>query len=302
MNDFISATVVQSTPIVLAALAAMFTQRGNILNVGVEGMMLTASFTAIAVGMRTGSASVAVLGALLSALLIAALMGVITFRLGANPFVAGLGVNLLASGGTVFLLEKAYESPGGLRPDTFPDLWKVDLGPLAEVPLLGPMLQGQTVLVLLTIALVPWSAWLLYRTRYGFALRAVGEDESAAKAAGISIWRTRFISIVLSGLLGGLAGAQLSMASLQLFLPDMTSGRGFLGLAAMLFGGGTPLGSTAAAVFFGAAGAAGDRLQALQLPPQLVLALPYLAAVVALSVSQIVVRRRRSVSSKGLPA
>lgn len=299
MNDFISATVVQSTPIVLAALAAMFTQRGNVLNVGVEGMMLTSAFTAIALGMRTGSALLAVIGAVLSALLIAVLMGIVTFRLGANPLVAGLGVNLLAGGATVFILEKGYESPGGLRPDTFPDLWKLDLGPLADVPIVGPALDGQSVIVLLTIALVPWSAWLLYRTRYGFALRAVGEDESAAKAAGISIWRTRFVSILLSGVLGGLAGAQLSMASLQLFLPDMTSGRGFLGLAAMLFGGATPWGSTFAAVFFGAAGAAGDRLQALQFPPQFVLALPYLAAIVALTVSQIL-RRRRGALQKGV--
>ena len=298
MNDFITATVVQSTPIVLAALAAMFTQRGNVLNVGVEGMMLTAAFTSIALGMLTGSAFVAVLGAVVSALLIAVLMGLVTFRYGANPFVAGLGVNLLAGGATVFMLEKVYQSPGGLRPDEFPDLWKIRLGPLADVPIIGPALDGQTVIVLATIALVPWSAWLLHRTRYGYALRAVGEDESAAKAAGISIWRTRFYSVLLSGAFGGLAGAQLSMASLQLFLPDMTSGRGFLGLAAMLFGGATPGGATLAAVFFGAAGAAGDRLQSLQFPPQLVLALPYLAAIVALTMSQLI-RRRRAAQSKG---
>lgn len=294
MNDFLSATVVQSTPIVLAALAAMFTQRGNVLNVGVEGMMLMAAFTAIALGQLTGSAFVALTGAVLSSLVLACLMGIVTFRLGANFLVAGLGVNLLAAGVTVFILERVYQSPGGLRPDSFPDLWKISLGPLQSVPVFGPLLQGQSIIVVITILLVPMSWFLLYRTGYGYALRAVGEDEAAASAAGISVWRTRFVSVLLSGFLGGLAGAQLSMASLQLFLPDMTSGRGFLGLAAMLFGGATPLGSTVAAVFFGAAGAAGDRLQALQFPPQLVLAVPYIAAIVGLTVSQIIIRRRRA--------
>lgn len=295
MNDFLYATVIGSTPIVLAALAAMFTQRGNILNVGVEGMMLMSAFTSIAVGQATGSLVLALVCAVGSGVIMALLLGFVTFRLGANSLVAGLGINLLAGGVTVFLLERAYESPGGLRPDTFPDLWTFQADWFGKIPLLGPALNGQSVIVFLTILLVPASSLLLYRTRYGFALRAVGEDEHAAEAAGISVWRTRMRSVVLSGLLGGLAGAQLAMATLHFFLPDMTSGRGFLGLAAMLFGGATPGGSAAAAVFFGAAGAAGDRMQALQLPPQLVLALPYVAAIVALTLSQVLLRRRRAV-------
>lgn len=295
MNDFLYATVIGSTPIVLAALAAMFTQRGNVLNVAVEGMMLMAAFTSIAIGKVTGSVSIALVAGIMSAVAMALLLGFVTFRLGANSLVAGLGINLLAGGVTVFLLERVYNSPGGLRPDTFPELWSFKADWFGKIPLIGPAFNGQSVIVFLTIVLVPLSSILLYRTRFGFALRAVGEDEHAAEAAGISVWRTRMRSIVLSGLLGGLAGAQLAMATLHFFLPDMTSGRGFLGLAAMLFGGGTPWGSAAASVFFGAAGAAGDRMQALQLPPQLVLALPYIAAILALTLSQVVLRRRRAI-------
>lgn len=297
MNEFLFATVSQTTPILLAALAAMFTMRGNVLNVGVDGMMLVGAFGAIAVGQLTGSVGLSIIAAVVAALLGALLLGLVTFRLHANSLVAGLGLNLLAGGVTVFLLERVYFSPGGLRPESFPDLWVLRADWLGAIPILGPALNGQSVIVFAAIALVPLSALLLNRTSFGYALRAVGEDESAATAAGISIWRTRLVSMMLSGLLGGLAGAQLSMATLHFFLPDMTGGRGFLGLAAMLFGGATPWGSAGASLFFGMAGAAGDWLQGFQLPPQLVLALPYIAAVLALLISRLRIfkRRRRTI-------
>ncbi len=191
------------------------------------------------------------------------------------------------------MLERVYNSPGGLRPDSFPELWSIKANWLEGIPIIGPALNGQSVIVYLAILLIPASAIVLYRTRFGYALRAVGEDEAAATAAGISVWRTRMVSMLISGALGGLAGAQLSMATLHFFLPNMTNGRGFLGLAAMLFGGGTPWGSAAASFFFGAAAASGDILQAGNLPPQLVLALPYIAAVVALALSKTKLRRRK---------
>jgi simple sugar transport system permease protein len=299
VNDFLFAAVAQTTPILLAALAAMFTQRGNVLNVGVDGMMLGGAFTAIAVGQITGSVSMAVLSAVFCGLLGSLILGWVTFRLNANSLVAGLGLNLLAAGVTVFLLERVYKSPGGLRPETFPDLWTVGADWFEAVPVIGPALNGQSVIVYLAILAIPASILLLHNTPFGYALRAVGEDEHAASAAGISLWRTRLWSMLLRGLLGGLAGAQLSMATLHFFLPDMTGGRGFLGLAAMLFGGATPLGATGASFFFGAAGAAGDRLQGFDLPNQFVLALPYVAAIAALILARIgrpawLPRRRRN--------
>ncbi|MEU9508602.1 ABC transporter permease [Micromonospora sp. NPDC048170] len=292
MNQFLYAALLATTPVLLAALAAMFTQRANILNVAVEGMMLTAAFVAIAVGQATGSVAVALVAALLAGLLMALVFGVVTLILHADPLVAGLGINLLAAGVTVFLLERVYRNPGGLRPDSFPDLWRVEADWLEAIPVVGPALNGQSVIVYLAILLVPVSSIVLYRTPLGYALRAAGEDEAAARAAGINVPRVRLTAVLFSGLLGGLAGAQLSMATLHFFLPDMTSGRGFLGLAAMLFGGATPGGSVAASALFGAAGAAGDRLQSGAIPNQLVLALPYIAAIVALSLSKAGVLRR----------
>ncbi|WP_069816401.1 ABC transporter permease [Streptomyces sp. TP-A0874] len=286
MSEFLFAALLQTTPVLLAALAALFTMRANILNVAVEGMMLMAAFTAIAVGLMSGSMLLALLAAVGAGLLMALLFGVFTLGLNTNPLVAGLGINLLAGGITVFLLERVYDNPGGLRPDSFPELWKIEGAWLKAVPVIGPALNGQSVIVFLALLLVPVCSLVLYRTRFGYTLRAAGEDEHAAKAAGINVPRARLVSVLISGLLGGLAGAQLAMATLHFFLPDMTSGRGFLGLAAMLFGGATPGGSFAASALFGTAGAAADRLQGGAIPNQLVLAVPYIAAILALTAAR----------------
>ncbi len=269
---FAGAALSQTAPILLAALAAMFTQRANILNVAVEGMMLAAALAAIAVGQASGSIALGVAAALGVALALAGLFGGITVGLGADAIVAGLGINLLASGGTLFVLEEVYDSPGGLRPDNFPDL---------------PALQGQSVIVLASLLLVPISSVFLYRTPLGAALRAAGEDAAAARAAGISVARMRLLSVLLSGAVAALGGAELAMDKLHFFLPAMTSGRGFIGLAAMLFGGGTPWGTAAAAFVFGIAGAAADRLQAWQVPSEFVLMVPYATAVVALTAARL---------------
>lgn len=276
----------QSTPILLAALAAMVTLRANILNVAVEGMMLAAAFTAIAVGSLAESAWMGLFSAILVAVLLSQLLALLTLRFSADFIVAGLGINLLAAGGTLFILERFYNSPGGLRPIAFPDLWHVPAGSLFFLPVIGPAFEGQSVIVLLAIGLVPLSALFLYRTPVGANLRAAGEDEHAARSAGIRIAAMKALSLALSGLLAGLAGAQLAMDKLHFFLPDMTSGRGFIGLAATLFGGGQPWTTAAASLLFGFFGALGDRLQAFAIPSQFVLMLPYLAAIVGLVIAR----------------
>ncbi|QND64243.1 ABC transporter permease [Mesorhizobium loti] len=281
--SFLASVLEQSSPIVLAALAAMITLRANILNVAVEGMMLVAAFTAIAVGNASGSAALALLCALVASILMSQLLALMTLRFSADFIVAGLGINLLAAGGSLFALEWFYRSPGGLRPITFPDLWHIPAGTLSYVPVLGPALEGQSVIVVLAFLAVPACSIFLYKTPIGAYLRASGEDEHAARSAGIDVARMKALALAISGLLAGLAGAQISMDKLHFFLPEMTSGRGFIGLAATLFSGGLPWTTAAAAVLFGFFGALGDRLQALAIPSQFVLMLPYLAAILGLT-------------------
>lgn len=291
-TSLIASVLEQSAPILLAALAAMVTLRANILNVAVEGMMLVGAFVAIAVGNATGSALISFFAALLAAVAMSQLLALMTLRFHADFIVAGLGINLLAAGGSLFALEWFYQSPGGLRPITFPDLWLVPAGSLSFLPVVGPAFEGQSIVVLLAFLAIPACSILLYRTTTGAYLRAAGEDEHAARSAGIDVARMKALSLAISGLLAGLAGAQLSMAKLHLFLPGMTSGRGFIGLAATLFGGGQPWVTAAASVLFGFFGALGDRLQALAIPSQFVLMLPYLAAIAGLTVARLRIHLR----------
>ncbi len=287
ISQFLASTLEQTTPLLLAALAAMITTRANILNVAVEGMMLVAAFAAIAVGEASGSAGLALISAIGAAAAMSLIFGFVSIVLRADFIVAGLGLNILAAGGTLFVLEQVYQDPGGLRPDVFPDLWRVPSGSLSWLPVIGPAFERQSVIVVLALIAVPVCSFVLYRTPVGYALRAVGEDEPAAVAAGVHAARMKLLAVLSSGLLAGLAGAQLSMDRLHFFLPDMTSGRGFIGLAATLFGGGLPWATAGAAFLFGAFGALGDRLQTFQAPPQFVLMAPYVAAVLGLVLSRI---------------
>ncbi|MFI0843953.1 ABC transporter permease [Mesorhizobium sp. IMUNJ 23232] len=286
LSSLLASVLEQSAPILLAALAAMITLRANILNVAVEGMMLVAAFVAIALGSLTGNAMLAFFAAIVASILMSQLLALITLRFSADFIVAGLGINLLAAGGSLFALEWFYRSPGGLRPITFPDIWHVPAGSLSFLPVIGPALERQSIILILAFLAIPLSALFLYRTPTGAYLRAVGEDEHAARSAGISVVRMKALSLAISGLFAGLAGAQLAMDKLHFFLPDMTSGRGFIGLAATLFGGGHPWVTAAASLLFGLFGALGDRLQAFAIPSQFVLMLPYVAAIVGLSLAR----------------
>ncbi len=285
-ESLLASILEQSTPLVLAALAAMITLRANILNVAVEGMMLVSAFSAIAVGSATGSALAGFSAGIFGAVGTSLVFSIITLRFGAGFIVAGLGINLLAAGGTLFALERWYNSPGGLRPLGFPEMWHVPEGSLSFIPLLGPALEGQSIIVLLTVLAVPACWVFLYRTPTGSYLRAAGEDEHAARSAGINVVRMKMLAVTISGLFSGLAGAQLAMDKLHFFLPNMTAGRGFIGLAATLFGAGHPWATAGAAVLFGFFGALGDRLQAFDIPAQFVLMLPYLVAILALTFSR----------------
>ncbi len=223
-------------PILLAAIGGAVTQQGNILNIGLEGMMLIGAFASIAVGSWAGNALVGVVAAVLSGLLLALLYAIATLNLKADFIVVGIGVNLLAAGLSVFLLQVLYGNPGVTPPDASINLPRIPLGPLAHIPVIGPAVDDQTPLVWLAFLCVPLYSYLLYRTRFGVHLRAVGEDEGAAEAAGISIRRMKFWSILISGVLCGLGGAQLAMATLGSFTAGMTSGRGFIAVAALTFG------------------------------------------------------------------
>jgi simple sugar transport system permease protein len=269
-------------PILLAALGGAFTQQGNILNIGLEGMMLIGAFTSVAVGSYFDSALVGVIAAMAAGTLLAVIFAIASLWLKADFIVVGIGVNLLAAGLSIFLLQVLYGNPGKTPPSTSIRLPKVDVGPLANIPGIGGAINGQTALVWIAFLCVPLAALVLYRTKFGVHLRAVGEDEAAAEAAGISVRKVKFQSILISGLLCGMAGAQLAMATLGTFSANMTAGRGFIAVAALTFGLGKPVRTMVAAFIFGAADAIADQLGIAGFNSNLALMTPYVITIIAL--------------------
>jgi general nucleoside transport system permease protein len=298
--DLLGALLLYTTPILLAAIGCVFTQQANILNIAMEGMMLTAAFFAIAVGAATQSVPLALAGAILSAMLMSAIFAYVVLVLGADVFVAGIGINLLADGVTVFLLERLYKNEGSFTPDTFPTLWRLTLpADWANQPVLGllyHMLNGQTVIVFTALILVVVSHIVLYRTKIGVHIRATGENPEAVEAAGLNPTTLKIITVMISGACAGLGGAQLAMATLNQFVREMTNGVGFIGLSAEIFGNATPFGTLIASAVFGLANAVADRVQvipALNVSPDLVLMLPYVVTLIALTFAMIQRRRGR---------
>lgn len=285
----LAVVLTKTAPLLLAAIGGAFTQQGNILNIGLEGLMLVGAFTAIAVGAAT-SPFVGVLGAIAAALVLALVFALATLRFKADFIVVGIGINLLAAGLTVLLLTVFYGNAGVTPGDVKAILPKIDLGVLGGIPVLGPLLDDQTLLVWLAFLLVPVYAYVLYRTPYGVHLRAVGEDESAARAAGIDVARVKFIAILLSGVFCGIAGAQLAMATVGSFTAGMTASRGFIAVAALTFGLGRPYFTMLACLIFGAADALADRLALAGVNSSLALTTPYVITIVAIVLAALRVR------------
>lgn len=265
----------ETAPILLAALGGAFTQQANILNVSLDGIMLMGAFSAISVGAATQNVWAAIAAAIATGLALAVLFGWASLWLGADFIVAGIGIGLLTSGVSLFLLERLYNSEGNYTPSQFPHLPDLRLGPLAHIPVLGWALQGQSIIVIAALVLIPVAHYVLYRTRFGLHVRAVGEDEDAAVAAGLRPRRVRMGTVLISGALAGLAGAQLAMGQLDQFVTQMTGGRGFIALAALFVGRATPWGTFLGSLIFGFATAVANQLQFLNLPSDLVLMVPY---------------------------
>ena len=283
--------LIKVAPLLLSAIGGAITQQGNILNIGLEGMMLIGAFTAVAVGSKVHNSAVGTLAAVAAALVLALVYAVATLPLKADFIVVGIGINLLAAGLTVFLLQVIYGNPGVTPPEANATMPGIPLGPIASIPVIGPALTNQTALMWLALASVPIYSYFLYRTPWGVHLRAVGEDEAAADAAGIHVTRAKFVSVLLSGILCGLAGAQLAMATLGSFTAGMTSGRGFIAVAALTFGLAKPVRTMVAAFIFGAADAVADQLGVAGVNSNLALMTPYIITILALVLVGVRVRR-----------
>ncbi|MBT4486033.1 MAG: ABC transporter permease [Rhodospirillaceae bacterium] len=291
------ATIRVSVPLILAALAGLVVERSGVIDIGLEGKMLAAAFGAATVAALTGSAWLGLLGGMGVSVLLALLHGFACITHRGNQIVSGVAINILASGLTV-LLGISWFSMGGQTPPLtgharFKSINLPGAEAVADVPVVGQLyselLSGHNILVYLAFLTVPAVWWLIYRTRFGLRLRATGENPAAVDTAGISVIRMRYLALIICGILCGIAGSYLSTGHGAGFLREMTAGKGFIALAAMIFGKWRPVPVLLACLLFGFLDAIAIRMQGVELPlvgemsVQFIQALPYILTVVLLA-------------------
>lgn len=295
--SLLDSTLRLAAPLLLAALAGFYSERAGVVDIGLEGKMLMAAFASAATAAATGSAIIGLLAAIGASLAMALLHGFACITHRGNQVVSGVALNIVAMGLTA-VLGNAWFEMGGRTPNLPADarFGEVTL-PLAEtlrnVPVLGSLyyelISGHNILVYLALVLVPVTGWIAYRTRFGLRLRAVGENPAAVDTAGISVPALRYQAVLIAGLLCGIAGAYLSTAQGAGFQNNMTAGKGYLALAALILGKWKPVPTLAACLLFAAADALQTRLQGVvmpgigEVPVQLIEALPYLLTVLLLA-------------------
>ena len=281
LTDYLAATLRLSVPLGFAALGGLWSERSGVLNIGLEGMLLSGAFAAAWGTFSTGNPWVGVLMALLTGAGTGLVHAGLCVSLQVNQLVSGLAINLTASGLTAFLSRLVFQEDAIKR---LPHLSQIVVPGLNSLPLLGPLLFQQDLLVYGLLLLIPLSSYLLFQTSFGLALRAVGEYPRAADTAGIQVLRVRYLSVMLSGALAGLAGAYLTLVQVGFFTEDMSAGRGFIALAALIFGRWHPIGTALACLLFGATEALQLRIQTfnLNIPYQFLIMLPYGIALVAM--------------------
>lgn len=295
--QILDTTLRLATPLLLACLAGLYSERAGIFDIGLEGKMLIAAMTSGAVAFLSGSAWIGLLAGVGASMMFAIMHGIASITFRGNQLIAGVALNFLASGMSVLIAVKLFQQGGRTPPLTgdarFPE---IDL-PLAEtlsgVPLLGPLysdlLSGHRVLVYIALLMVPLTWWVLYRTRFGLRLRAVGENPESVDTAGISVVRMRYTAVLITGVLCGLAGAYMSTALQAGFGREMTAGRGYIALAALIFAKWRPWYALISCLLFGFFQAIALRQDVLEnilqvkVPSSLLDALPYILTVIVLA-------------------
>ncbi|WP_273509006.1 ABC transporter permease [Planktotalea frisia] len=292
----LDSTVRLATPLLLACLAGLFSERAGIFDIGLEGKMLAAAFFSAAIAAMTGSVWLGLLAGIAASLFLSGIHGLASITFRGNQLISGVAINFLAAGMTV-LIAQSWFKQGGRTPSLMSEgrFNPIELPfaeALSDVPFLGPiyseLISGHSILVYVALAAVPATWWILFRTRFGLRLRAVGENPAAVDTAGVSVVGLRFAAVAICGVLCGIAGAYLATGLQAGFVKDMTAGRGFIALAALIFAKWRPWYALSACLLFGFLQAIALRYQNIDLgaftvPVQVMDALPYILTVVILA-------------------
>jgi simple sugar transport system permease protein len=295
--QLLDAMVRVSVPLLLACLAGLYSERSGVFDIGLEGKMLAGAFAGAAAAAASGSAWIGLSAAILVAIFLSLVHGFASITHRGNQIVSGVAINFIAAGSTI-ILGQAWFRQGGRTPSLAGDarFSPIDLPgaeALRDVPVIGPIyseiVSGHSILVYFAFFMVPFTWWALFRTRFGLRLRAVGENPAAVDTAGISVTWLRYRAVIITGVLTGIAGAYLSVAQNAGFVKDMTAGKGFIALAALIFAKWKPVPAMFACLLFGFLEAASIRFQGMEwplvgrVPVQLINALPFVLTVILLA-------------------
>ena len=288
----LASTVRHSTPLILGALCGIFSERSGVINIGIEGMMLLSAFMAYMFNVWTGNLLLAGLGGILTGAIMGLFLAFMSVTLKLDQIIGGSVINIIALGLTGYFYQTGLTTAGKLR--AFP------LGPLAEIPIIGPALFDNPPITYIAIVLVFIAQFVLFRTKWGLRTRAVGEHPRAADTVGINVYFMRYSNVIIGGAIAGLAGAFLTLEAVGSFERNMTNGRGFIALAVMLFGKYNPIGAWGAALFFGFTTAMQTQLQFMgfDIPHQFIGMIPYVMTILVLAGF---VGRTRVPAADGIP-
>ena len=285
-----------TTPLAFAALGGVYSERSGVVNIALEGIMLIGAFFAAVGTYFFGSPLVGILFSILAGMGLALIHAVVSIKFKVNQIVSGTALNMLAAGGTTFLSRLIFKAAGSSPHIKGFEPWSIPI--LSDIPGIGLVFKSLSPLIVFMFIIVILSQYILYNTVFGLRLRSVGENPQAADTLGVNVYKYRYIGVLISGALGGIGGAFLSLEHARVFVENMTGGRGFIALAAMIFGKWNPIGSFGACFLFGIAEAVRMRLEGIGIPTQFIQMIPY---ILTMSVLAGAVGKAMSPAADGIP-
>ena len=292
----INGMISSATPILLAALGGAFTYYAGIFNIAMEGMMLGGAFFGMLGSYTFHSWPMGILFAILGAVLMSLIFILFAVVLKMDEFITGIGLNLFSTGATTYLLRQIFKVRGAFSSPDIVSIPNLNIPLIKDIPILGNILSGQNLIVYLTVLAVILVSYVVFKTRFGLRLRAAGYNRASLDTSGVSANRIRVISLLLCGVLCGLAGAFLSLGYVTLFSEGMSAGRGWISLAAVILVSGNPTGIALISLIFGLSDGLGLYLQNV-LPSQFTSMVPYVATIIALFVYSVRAKKKQTVSS-----
>jgi simple sugar transport system permease protein len=279
-SDYLASSIRLTIPLAYAALGGLYSERSGILNIALEGMLITGAFTSATATFYTTNVWIGVIAALIAGAFVGLLHAFLCVTLQVNQLVSGLAINLVAAGITSFLGRLVFLGNSTQR---LPNITILKIPIVSNIPIIGSLLQ-QDILVYLLLIIIALTTYFLFYTNPGLNLRAVGEYPKAAETAGVDVVKIRYLAVIFGGCLASLGGAYLTLVQVRYFTEEMSAGKGFIAIASLIFGKWHPIYSTLACLLFGATEALQLRIQALgvNIPYQFLMMLPYITALVAL--------------------